>query len=121
MLCVAMKRSPTETHGRLDSTPVAVVADAVRRAWARIVERVNGERSLLEHAATYSGDLDSLLVRHAVRHGRSQDGYHRVFRAPDLVYDPPVRVQPVRGSRLAAVSFASAPRTGHDSSWPVTE
>jgi hypothetical protein len=51
-----------------------------------------------------------------VRHGRYQDGPHRVFRAPGLVYDPPCRMQAVRGSRLAAASFASAPRTGHDSS-----
>src|SRR5271157_6284821 len=99
MLCVAMRSSPAKAHVRLDPTPVAVVAGAVRRAWSRIIERVNGERRQLEQAAIYSGDLDSLLVRHAVRHGRCQDGSHHVFRAPGLACVPPICMQPVRVSR----------------------
>jgi hypothetical protein len=116
MLCIAMKRSPAKAHGRLDSTPVAIVAGAIRRAWARIVERIDGESRLLKHAAIYSDDLDNLLVQHAVRHGRNQDGSHRIFRPPDLVYDPPVRMQSVRESRPAAGSVASASKAWHDSS-----
>jgi hypothetical protein len=120
MLCVAMKRTPAESYGRFAPTPFAVFTDIVRCAWYRVVERVNSDRCLLEQATIYSGDLDSLLIRHAERHGRHQNGSLRVFRAPVLVYDPPVRMWPVRERRFAAVSFVGASKTGHDPSWSLT-
>ena len=115
MLLVAMKRTPSVTYGSLHPTPIAVVAGAFFRAWARIAERVNGGRRVLERAMICSGELDSLLVQHAVRHGMSQDGTHRVFRAPDLVYCPSARIGPRRAGRTAYAPGSSGPGTARDS------
>jgi|SRR5271165_4532448 len=94
-----LNSTPSKTRGRLAPTPIAIVAGALRRAWVRIADRDNGERSLLDHAISFSGDLESLLVQHAVRHGQRREPAHRVFRAPELVYNPSLYRQPVRRAR----------------------
>ncbi len=104
MLSPTLKRSPAETHGTPHPTPIAVVAGAFRRAWVRVVELGHGDRRAPRRASNYSGDLDSLLAEHDIRHARHVDGSHRVFKAPDLVYSPPAHRLPVRGSRPAGSS-----------------
>ena len=115
MLLFAVKRTPSITCGSLHPTPIAVVAGAFSRAWIRIAERIYGGHRMLEDAMICSGELDSLLVQHAVRHGISQDGSHRVFRAPNLVYRPSVRIGPNRASRSAFAPGPSGPGTARNS------
>lgn len=115
MLIVALKRSPAETYGMPQPTPITIVAGAFRRALVRVFEIGRRDRDALERAIEYSGDLDCLLAQHDVRHAKHVDGSRRVFRAPELVYFPPVHRQPVRGSRTKGAAAANAPRLGHHS------
>ena len=109
MLIVALKRSPAETYGRPQPTPITIVAGAFRRALVRVLEIGRRDRDALERAIEYPGDLDCLLAQHDVRHAKHVDGSRRVFRAPDLVYSPPVH-----GGRTRDAA-ASGPRIGHHS------
>ena len=63
----------------------------------------------------FSGDLDILLVQHDVRHARRMDGSQRVFKAPDLVYSPPVHRLPVRGSHSVVIPLSGASKARHHS------
>jgi hypothetical protein len=108
MLSSTLKRSRAETYGTPHPTPIAVVAGAFRRAWVRVAGLGHGERRALEHVAAYSGDLDTLLAQHDVRHARPVDGSQRVFRAPGLVYSPPAHRLPVRGSRSVVVAVEAS-------------
>jgi len=90
---------------RAHPTPIAVVAGAFRRAWVRVVGL--GVRRTHGHLAKYSGDLESLLVQHDLRHGRPPDGSHWIFKAPRLVYEPPAYPQPAQGRRSASMPGAS--------------
>jgi hypothetical protein len=113
MLVAAMRSAPADTFHGLHPTPVAVFAGAIRRAWARISDFGHGGRHSLEPAIGYSGDLESLLARHDVRRGRPHDGTGRVFRAPSLVFEPTIGIQPVRESRPSAVPIEGIPGAGH--------
>jgi len=61
----------------------------------------------------YSGDLESLLARHDIRRGKPHDGAGRVFRAPGLVFEPSIGLQPVRESRSSVVPIEGIPGTEH--------
>ncbi|HXQ82193.1 MAG TPA: hypothetical protein VN775_12815 [Opitutaceae bacterium] len=108
-----MRRSPEQTYANSLPTPIAVVAGAFRRAWVRVVGRVNGGRAMMENAANRSGDLDGLLVQHAVRHSRLVDDSHRVFRAPGLVDEPRVPSRPARATRTMSMPVAWGSKMGH--------
>lgn len=103
MLSATLKRSRAETYGTPHPTPMAVIAGAFRRAWVRVAGLGHGESRALVRVAAYSGDLDTLLAQHDVRHARPAEGSHRVFRAPGIVYSPPAHRLPVRGSRSVVV------------------
>jgi len=111
MFRVTLRHSPEQTYVRLHPTPISVVAGAFRRAWVRIVGRSNGERRMTDNET--SGDLDGLLVQHAVRHSRLADDSHRVFRAPGLVHEPRASSQPARGTRTMSMPVAWGSRMGN--------
>jgi hypothetical protein len=113
MLSIAMKRARADTFHGLHPTPGAVFAGAIRRAWARISDFGHGGRHSLENAMNYSGDLESLLARHDIRRGLAQDGASRVFRAPSLVFEPTIGLQPARESRSSAVPLEGMAGAGH--------
>jgi hypothetical protein len=95
----ALKDAPTSKSGRFQPTPIAVVAQAIRRAWARVAEFRAGERRMLEDAVEFQMGLEGLAVPHAARQDERHDSPHRTFRAPGLVYDPPVNGNPLRRRR----------------------
>jgi hypothetical protein len=113
MLSVAMKSVQADTFHGLHPAPVAVFAGAIRRAWARISELGHGGRHSLEHAMSYSGGLESLLARNDIRRGKPHDGAGRVFRAPGLVFEHSIGLQPVRESRSSAVPIEGIPGAEH--------
>jgi len=101
--------SPAHAYGRFQPTAVALVADAVRRAWARIAGSGHGESRMSEGAAAGSGDLENLLARHDVRRGRLPEGANRVFRAPGLVFVPAASLAPGREGRPPAARVEHVP------------
>ena len=113
-----MKFAPTAFSGRFWPTPVAVIAQAVRRVWARVAGIGGGERSMLEEAVRFPGDLDSRDDAHAARHDLRHAAAQHVFRPPGLIYDPPVHGQPLRRPLPAGEAHAGifAPGRGSRSS-----
>jgi hypothetical protein len=114
----AVKFAPTAFSGRFRPTPVAVIAQAVRRVWARVAGIGGGERSMLEDAVRLPGDLDSRVDAPATCHDLRHDAAPHVFKAPGLVYDPPVHGQPLRRPLPAGEAHAGifAPGRGSRSS-----
>lgn len=68
-----------------------------------------------EEAVRLSGDLDSRVDGQAVFHDLRHDAAQHVFRAPGLVYDPPVHGQPLRRPLPAGEAHAGTFGTGRGS------
>ncbi len=66
---------------------------------------------MVKEAVRFPGDLDGRVDGHAVRHDAAQ----HVFRAPGLVYDPPVHGHPLRRPPPAGEAHAGIFGTGRGS------
>lgn len=105
MLGVALNPMPAKTNGKFGQAPTTVVAGAFRRAWARAMDFGFGGRGMPDAAVGFSGDLGGANAQRALGQDRSHDASHRIFRAPGLVYDPPVLGHPLRRIRPAVAHY----------------
>lgn len=62
-----------------------------------------------------SGDLGMIHVQIEARQGATRGAPQRVFKAPELIFEPPAHLQPFRGGRYAFIPEAKGLWTGHDS------